>query len=156
MAQTVKNPPALRETWVWSLSWEDPLEEGMATHSSILAWRIPMDRSLGSQRVGHDWVTKHTAHLILLGNSASDWCKCYRFRRMGREGALRTNCLEVGCFSSVASTWSVVTHPQLHVKLGSVLWQLRRTGSHPHAPSTFWVVGEVSLVCFYSVRPYIW
>ena len=44
VAQTVKNPPAMRETWVQSLGWEDPLEEGMATHSSILAWRIPMDR----------------------------------------------------------------------------------------------------------------
>ena len=40
----VKNLPALRETWVPSLGSEDPLEEGMATHSSILAWRIPMDR----------------------------------------------------------------------------------------------------------------
>ena len=38
----VKNPPTVRETWVRSLSWEDPLEEGIATHSSILAWRIPM------------------------------------------------------------------------------------------------------------------
>ena len=37
----VKNPPAMQETWVGSLGWEDPLEEGMATHSSILAWRIP-------------------------------------------------------------------------------------------------------------------
>ena len=44
VAQTVKNPPAMRETWVQSLGWEDPLEEAMATHSSILAWRIPMDR----------------------------------------------------------------------------------------------------------------
>ena len=43
-AQTVKNLPAMWETWVQSLGWEDPLEEGMATHSSILAWRIPMDR----------------------------------------------------------------------------------------------------------------
>ena len=40
----VKNLPAVSETWVKSPSWEDPLEEGMATHSSILAWRIPMDR----------------------------------------------------------------------------------------------------------------
>ena len=40
----IKNPPAMWETWVRSLGWEDPLEEGMATHSSILAWRIPMDR----------------------------------------------------------------------------------------------------------------
>ena len=44
VAQLVKNPPVIRETWVQSLGWEDPLEEGMATHSSILAWRIPMDR----------------------------------------------------------------------------------------------------------------
>ena len=40
----VKNMPAMRETWVWSLGWEDPLEEGMATHSNILAWKILMDR----------------------------------------------------------------------------------------------------------------
>ena len=43
-AQMVKNPPAMWETWIQSLGWEDPLEKGMATHSSILAWRIPMDR----------------------------------------------------------------------------------------------------------------
>ena len=40
----VKNPPAMRETWVQSLGQEDPLEKGMATHSSILAWRIPLER----------------------------------------------------------------------------------------------------------------
>ena len=44
VAQTVKNPPALRETWVRSLGWEDSLEEGIATHSGILVWRIAMDR----------------------------------------------------------------------------------------------------------------
>ena len=44
VAQMVKNLPAMWETWVRSLGWEDPLEEGMATHSSILAWRISMDR----------------------------------------------------------------------------------------------------------------
>ena len=67
VAQTVKNPPVMWETWVRSLGWEDPLEEGMATHSSILAWRIPWTawripwteepgglQSMGSQRVGHD------------------------------------------------------------------------------------------------------
>ena len=41
MAQLVKNPPSIRETWVRSLGWEDPLEKGKATHSSVLAWRIP-------------------------------------------------------------------------------------------------------------------
>ena len=40
----VKNQPAMRKTWVRSLGWEDPVQEGMATHSGILAWRIPMDR----------------------------------------------------------------------------------------------------------------
>ena len=44
VAQTVKNPPAMWETWVRSLGWADSLKEGMATHSSILAWTIPMDR----------------------------------------------------------------------------------------------------------------
>ena len=44
MAQTVKNLPTVQEPWVSSLGWEDPLKEGVATHSNILAWRIPMDR----------------------------------------------------------------------------------------------------------------
>ena len=46
VAQIVKNPPAMWDTWVKSLGWEDPLEEGMATHSSIVAWRIPVDRGV--------------------------------------------------------------------------------------------------------------
>ena len=46
-AQTVKNPPAVLETWVQSLGWEDPLEKGMATRSSILAWKIPETEELG-------------------------------------------------------------------------------------------------------------
>ena len=58
VAQLVKNPPPMRETWVRSLGWEDPLENGKATHSSILAWRIPWTvQSTGSQRAGHDWAT---------------------------------------------------------------------------------------------------
>ena len=60
MAQTVKNPPAMQEMQVQSLGPEDPLEKGMTTHSSILAWRIPWTeeparlQSMGSQRVRHD------------------------------------------------------------------------------------------------------
>ena len=51
----VKNPPAMQETWVQSLAWENPLVKGKATHSSILAWIIPWTvYSLGLQRVGHD------------------------------------------------------------------------------------------------------
>ena len=55
VAQLVKNPPLMRETWVQSLGWEDLLEKGMATHSSNLAWRIPWTLpSMGVTRVGHD------------------------------------------------------------------------------------------------------
>ena len=58
VAQLVKNLPAIRETWVRFLGWEDPLEKGKATHSSILAWRIPwIVQSTGLKRVRHDWVT---------------------------------------------------------------------------------------------------
>ena len=59
-AQSVKRLLALRETWVQSLGWEDPLEKEMATHSSTLAWKIPWTekpgrlQSMGLQRVGHD------------------------------------------------------------------------------------------------------
>ena len=60
MAQLVKNLPAMQETWVRSLGWEDPLDKEMASHSGTLAWKNPMDgeacrlQSVGSQRVGHD------------------------------------------------------------------------------------------------------
>ena len=55
VAQLVKNLPAMWETWVPSLGWEDPLEKGKAIHSSILAWRIPWTvEFMGSQRVGND------------------------------------------------------------------------------------------------------
>ena len=63
VAQMVKNFPAIQETQMQSLGWEDPLKKGMATHSCILAWRIPWTeepgglQSMGSQRVGHDRAT---------------------------------------------------------------------------------------------------
>ena len=61
VAQMVKNPPAIWETWVRSLGWEDLPEEGMATHSSILAWRISMDR--GARRATVHGVTKSRTRL---------------------------------------------------------------------------------------------
>ena len=62
-AQSVKNSPAVQETWIQSLGWEDPLEKEMATHSSILAWRIPKNR-------GAWWATVHgvTKNQIRLSN----------------------------------------------------------------------------------------
>ena len=73
----------MQETWVRSLGWEDPLEKEMATHSSILAWRIPWTeepgglQSMGSQRVGHDWTT--SLHFQLQHNMSwlhwlGKWC----------------------------------------------------------------------------------
>ena len=84
VAQMIKNPSAMLETLVQSLGGEDPLEEGIATHSSILAWGIPWTekpgwlQSMGLQRVGHDGVTKHSTiqclspynYLLLLFSSA--------------------------------------------------------------------------------------
>ena len=67
----VKNLPAMQETWGQSLGWKDTLKKGMATHSSILAWRIPWTEeagrlwSMGSQRVRHD--CKNNFYFLLLG-----------------------------------------------------------------------------------------
>ena len=69
VASVVKNPPTMQETWVLSLDWEDPLEEGVAIHSSILAWEIPRTEEHGglrfmeSQRVGHNWAHMHRTAL---------------------------------------------------------------------------------------------
>ena len=68
VAQMIKNLPTMWETQVWTLHGEDPLEKGMATHSSILAWRIPRTeepgglQSMGLQRVKHDWATNTFFH----------------------------------------------------------------------------------------------
>ena len=74
-AQTVTNPPAMWETWVWSLCWEDPLKEGMATPSSVLVWRILMDRGAwkatvhGAAKQHNMWnkeiKTSHTEERVL-------------------------------------------------------------------------------------------
>ena len=72
MAQTVKNPPAMQETWVRSLDWEDTLEEDIAAHSSILAWRISTDR-------GAWWATVHgvseldTTEQLSTAHKGGDW-----------------------------------------------------------------------------------
>ena len=76
----VKNLPAVLDTWVWSLGGEDPLEKGMATCSSILAWRIRGQRSpvgcspWGSQRAGHNWATNTFTFYLLRKNVLSTCC----------------------------------------------------------------------------------
>ena len=79
MAHLVKNLPAMWETGVLSLGWEDPLEESMATHSSILSWRIPMDRGAWWATVHGvtkrwTWLTKHRHHnLYYITSCQSFW-----------------------------------------------------------------------------------
>ena len=81
MAQRVKNPSAMWETRVWSLGQKDPLEEGMATHSSVLIWRIPWTeepvglQSLGSQRVRHNWSNLAHTH-VNIKKEKEAWSSC--------------------------------------------------------------------------------
>ena len=102
----VKNLPAMQETLLWSLSQEDPLEKGMATHSSILAWRIPWTeepgglQSMGSQRVGHDWpinthIHTHTHSFItLLDSPPEKWFIFFFWKRQL-------------CFCLAFKTWAI-------------------------------------------------
>ena len=82
MAQLIKNPPVMWETWVQSLGWEDSLETGMATYSSILAWRIPCTeepgglQSMGSQRVGHTEQLHFHFSLSCTGEGNGDPLQC--------------------------------------------------------------------------------
>ena len=82
MAQMVKNLPAMWETWVWPLGWEDPQEEGMAIHSSILAWRIPWTEATvhGVTKQSNTTWQLNSCHHIFLGYYKKDDCyQCYRF-----------------------------------------------------------------------------
>ena len=80
VAQLVKNLPAMRETRVWSLGWEDPPEKGKATHASILAWRNPgTTQSMGSQKVRHDWVTFTSLSIPLLHSTRLSKCTNFPF-----------------------------------------------------------------------------
>ena len=140
MAQTVENLPTVWETWVWSLGWEGPLEEGMATHSSILAWRIPVSRggwralqSMGSQSVRHSWATKPATETraprqspktgIPAGRSGADWDCGARGRCPGRGTcSQKLGVLGCGlCLPGETTQWpllqsSALTHP-LHFDL---------------------------------------
>ena len=79
VAQAVKDLPAVQEIWVRSLGWKDPLEKGMATHSSILAWEILRTEEPGGlqsielQRVGHDWATKYVYISPLSDDCSTLW-----------------------------------------------------------------------------------
>ena len=89
VTQLVKNLPAVWETWVQSLGWENPLEKGKATHSSILAWRISWTiQSMGSQRVRQDWATFTSPwrmdKIWATSNENSMWKECCEPRNRGK------------------------------------------------------------------------
>ena len=126
MVQTVKNPSTVQETWIRFLGQEEPLEKGMATHSSIIAWRIPWTEKpgglqpMGLQKVGHDWATDiinnhHMTWLnecsmsILQVRTQGGWMTCdscigsRQLRDVSGLG-LRSLCLLSWCFS-MAGPW---------------------------------------------------
>ena len=123
VAQTVKSLPTMRETWVQSLGREDPLEKEMATHSSVLAWKIPwMEepgrlQSMGSQRVGHDGATSLSLSIARRGNS-----KC--------KGPGAGVCLMCqGLQASQCSRSRVRTRRGGRHEVGRLIWQRGRSGA---------------------------
>ena len=122
VALLVKNLPAMWETWVQSLGWEDLLEKGMATHSSILAWRIPWTeepgrlQSIGSQRVIHD----STTSTVIWGWPCS------------REGCQNSLGCCAGIWGLIYMQWSHWCHPYILVAFFIVkkLWAEPRVAEH--------------------------
>ena len=112
VAQLVKNLPAVIETCVWSLGWEDPLEKGRATHSSILAWRIPWTvSSMGSERGGHDWVTFTSLRRVSLEDGMATHSNILAWRSPWTEepGGLQS----MGS-QKVGHNWATFTHLPQH------------------------------------------
>ena len=122
----VKNLPVMEETQVWSLGWEDPLEKGMATDSSILAWNIPwMEETgglqfMGSQRVRHDWVTKASA-LLPSGDCVSARKDCYSSSLVTQPLGLS---FDFGSSSACGPPWVSVPCP------GEKEWKQQLMGAH--------------------------
>ena len=116
--QTIKNLTAMRKTLVRSVGQEDPLEKDMATHSTILAWRIPWTeepgglQSMGSQRVGHNWATSTFTFTLQLGlpggaSGKESTCQC-RCKRLGFNPRVRKIPLqgEMAAHSSILA-WEI-------------------------------------------------
>jgi len=143
----VKNLPAMQETQVWSPGWEDPLEKGMATHSSILAWRIPWTKEPGGlqsmrlQRAGHNWATNaHTPWWNIM-ESVNRVCLGTLMRWHGLKASLRW-CLCRGVIEvrqqAIQWVWSL---NRIHVKHPLFVW-----GEPGNWLGRWWAVSEGSLV----------
>ena len=97
VVQTVKNPPAMQETWVWSLDWEDSLEEGMATHPSVLAWRIRMDRrACGLQSMGHKESEATKYNTAYFNNNKENFINNFFWICKRQEGIGQTSLPKIG------------------------------------------------------------
>ena len=129
VAQLLKNPPAMQETWVWSLGWEDTLGKEKATHSSILAWRIPWTEEPGGwelmvlQRVRRDWATNTSTllqerglHIIEALAKAVIFPTAHNWTNESLSPKMRQNYLWVNSvqFSSVAQSCLTLCHPMNH------------------------------------------
>ena len=130
VAQMVKkNLPAMQETQVQSLSWEDPLEKEMATHSSIFAWRIPWTekpgglQSMGSQRVRHDWETNTFTFLSSILPGIKRILGGTYAKRM-KEGILFTSHSGITVLARVPYLWNPEDSKSTSI-LSSKLWLLQ-------------------------------
>ena len=128
VAQLVKNPPAMWETWVWSLDWEDPLGKGKATHSSILAWRIPWTVWGHKESDMTKWIDIDFLQLTysqinyLLVNSV--WGSAFQVNAKLCRTMIITNLLKVGASKNTLG-WK-------YFKTNNALW----------SPSIFWTMGK--------------
>ena len=133
MVQTVKNLPAMQETWVRFLGCKDSLEKEMATHPSICAWRIPMDRGAwqatvhGVQRVRHDWAANTFMFKFIRSfQTFSEWLTILHSIQQGMRSPicmLNSICYCHYFFKILATPWGI--------------WDLRSpTRDQTHAPST--------------------
>ena len=95
MVLVVKNPLAMQETWVQSLGWEDPLEEGTATHSSILAWRIPRTEEPGRLQSIRLQRVRHTEYSIIytLSHFLYPTLCCFHVLAIVNNAALKIGCM---------------------------------------------------------------
>ena len=152
MAQCIKNPPAIQEmqeTWVWSLGREDPLEKGMAAHSSILAWRIPWTehpgglQPMGSQTVKHDWsdlAHVQFQHVVII------WC--FLIYRFTPTSFFVCCCWQIHpLFYGVPVSWFLCLNPMVSFTMFLCClhpFQSRRQGLVSH----FWLIVAHCPVCF--------
>ena len=146
----VKNLPAMQENHVWYLGWEDPLEKGMATHSSIFAWRIH-GQTMGSKRVWHNWATNtlcSVTTLNVIAYSNNPWFHGSGISKgLGRDGLF----LHHWCFGLMAAKPLLHSRVGFQVRVvGRFTWKLREVTPPPFhwAP---WIEAVTSFKMFMAI-----